>query len=279
MTAGATIEEPQIRRFVNLLFRHADAGTFVSLRSFYDTRNGVFAVEAVPLTEGRHLLEERAIAAAVAAEVAATPVVFCPPIATFTNKHHAREQDLANGLALSVECDAKPAEVRRKLEDILGPATVVVASGGVWRDDPTGIPQDKLHLHWRLTEPTRDAAGHAKLKLARRIAVKLTGADASNVPLVHPIRWPGSVHRKAAPRTAQIIAEADTELQLDSALEKLKNALGGGTRAHSNRPLQSRANPKQTKRNGARKATTRGAAMPRARSLKAKPAAPMRLSC
>src|SRR5262249_38284115 len=70
-----------------------------------------------------------------------------------------------NGVALSVECDAKPAEIRRKLEAILGPATVVVASGGVWRDEATGTVEDKLHLHWRL--PPTPSPGRA-MKLGLR---------------------------------------------------------------------------------------------------------------
>jgi P4 family phage/plasmid primase-like protien len=228
MTAAASmLDEGQMCRFVDLLFCHPEIGGFVSLRSFFDASDGVFRIEAVPLTEDRLALKERAVIAARAAALADQAVVFCPPVATLNNVKTAREQDLANGVALSVECDAKPAEIRRKLEAILGPATVVAASGGVWRDEATGTVEDKLHLHWRLAQPTRDCTGHAKLKLARRCAVSLTGADASNVPVVHPIRWPGSNHRKAAPRVCRIIAEdAGAEIQLDDALQKLKKALG-----------------------------------------------------
>ena len=40
------------------------------------------------------------------------------------------------------------------LEDLLGPATVVVESGGTWVNGGN-TPEDKLHLHWRLAR-----AGH-----------------------------------------------------------------------------------------------------------------------
>jgi hypothetical protein len=153
------------------------------------------------------------------------PVVFCPPVATFAEGPQAREQDLVNGLALSVECDTAPNDARLRLEGLLGPATLVVRSGGCWIDDQTGEVQDKLHLHWRLTEPTRDAATHAALKQARTLAAALVGGDRSNAPPVHPIRWPGSWHRKGSPRLAVIIAESDAELELGDALEVLADAL------------------------------------------------------
>ena len=110
------------------------------------------------------------------------------------------------------------------LEGLLGPATLVVRSGGCWIDEQTGEVQDKLHLHWRLTEPTRDAATHAVLKQARTLAAALVGGDRSNAPPVHPIRWPGSWHRKASPRLAVIIAESGSELELGDALEILADA-------------------------------------------------------
>jgi hypothetical protein len=66
-----------------------------------------------------------------AAAQAAKPVVFCPPLAIFSDRHSAREIDILEGLALSVECDQHPQQARQKLEQILGPATVVVRFGGI----------------------------------------------------------------------------------------------------------------------------------------------------
>ena len=130
-------------------------------------------------------------------------VVFCPPIAVFDKKDHAREEDLAAGPALSVDCDQYPQAARERLEQILGRATIVVRSGGMWTDPQTGEMQDKLHLHWRLARP---ASGDelAKLKQARKLAARIVGGDPSNDPTVHPIRWPGSWHRKGKPRLCEI---------------------------------------------------------------------------
>jgi putative DNA primase/helicase len=88
-----------------------------------------------------------------------------------------------------------------------------------------------------LTEPTATAEEHDRLKEARRLAAALTGSDATNVPLVHPIRWPGSWHRKGTPRMAHIVAlNENAEVELSEALERLQEAaeaagLGIGTGA------------------------------------------------
>jgi len=147
--------------------------------------------------------------------------VFAPPLAGLDNRARAREVDLSEGYALSVECDQRPDEARKLLEQILGPATVIVASGGTWTDARTGEVQDKLHLHWRLSEPAT-GGDLAQLKEARRLATRLVGGDATNVPLVHPIRWPGSWHRKGAPRMARIVEQTEHELHLADALDKLR---------------------------------------------------------
>ncbi len=150
--------------FLDALFRYADERTFVSWRAFRDdTKDAppVF-IESSQIGNESEPLAPIADAAAAYATRAAQhpqPAVFCPPIATFTSATRAREVDLANGLALSVECDTHPAAARQTLEQLLGAATVVVASGGVWTD-PSGATFDKLHLHWRLAEMlTRDSSG------------------------------------------------------------------------------------------------------------------------
>lgn len=214
----------QIARFVHALFRYADPDSIVALRSFFDDASSVHQMGLCRIGDGLEGLVAAATEQATRCAQHPRPVVFCPPVATFAEGPQAREQDLVNGLALSVECDAAPNDARARLEWLLGPATLVVRSGGHWINDQTGEVQDKLHLHWRLNEPTRDAAAHAALKQARSLAACLVGGDRSNAPPVHPIRWPGSWHRKASPRLAVIIAESDAELDLDDALERLANA-------------------------------------------------------
>jgi hypothetical protein len=128
---------------------------------------------------------------------------------------------LIAGLVLSVDCDQHPDEARETLERILGPATVVVRSGGKWTDE-TGQAHDKLHLHWRLSKPARDGA-LPELKRARELAARIVGGDMSNVPIVHPIRWPGGWHRKGEPVLCTIAAEdSDAEIDLAAALKVLE---------------------------------------------------------
>jgi Virulence-associated protein E len=176
----------------------------------------------------------------------------------FKNKARAREQDIASGLALSVECDEHPQQARAQLEKLLGAATVVISSGGRWTPEDRRDPragkhflhpratfdelegraeqlcfddftngsgeEDKLHLHWRLAHPAQ-GGDLAKLKQARDLAARIVGGDPSNKPVCHPIRWPGSWHRKAEPRLCQIAAlDVDREIDLDAALAALKAA-------------------------------------------------------
>jgi RecA-family ATPase len=213
----------QIDRFFDALFRHRGEEGFVSFRSFYHN-NKPLLIEGVPVKSGFKYLCDVAEDHARRAANEIKPAVFCPPIALFNSKDRAREQDLLAGLVLSIECDERPQQAREKLEAILGPATAVLYSGGKW-PAPDGEMQDKLHLHWRLTAL---ALGNnlAKLKRARELATRLVGGDVSNIQIAHPLRWPGSWHRKGEPVLCQFATlEPDREIDLDAALYALEAAL------------------------------------------------------
>jgi len=226
--AGLPIDGAQLAAFFDATFRYADQDTYLSLRAFYDRGAGdkseSFFIYGKQIGDDLAAHGEDIAKLAARCTRVARPVVFCPPLATFAGPDKATEEDLRNGLVLSVECDKVPADARMKLESLIGPATVVVASGGEWMDPDTGEIQDKLHLHWRLSEPTTTPDEHRQLKLARAYAARLVGGDASNKPIVHPIRWPGSWHRKGTPRLAHIVALTDAELDLADALERLGEA-------------------------------------------------------
>ena len=229
MTAPFEADREAITAFVDALFRYADEGGFVTLRAFRDDCDGTWRPERWPVRKLNGAGFGPVINAAVsfAGECANAPerVVFAPPVVTLKTATSAAEQNIANGVALSVECDSDAAAARELLERLLGPATVVVASGGEWTDPQTGEVSPRLHLHWRLQEPTREAGDHIRLKEARRLAQVLAGADGSAVPLVHPMRWPGSWHRKAEPKIARIVAlNEDAEIDLGEALERLREA-------------------------------------------------------
>src|SRR5262245_57989756 len=226
--AGVQILSPDrggIEKFVNAMFRHVGSEGFVSLRSFYDDRNERFRILAVSLKGGLEFLSEAAADEAYrAANNGTRPVVFAPPISVFLTGDNAKQENLLKGPALSVECDQRPQEAVAALEKILGPATVVVRSGGLWTDPATGEIFDKLHIHYRLSKPAQGEA-LVRLKHARVLATGIVGGDASNKPIVHPIRWPGSWHRKNAPKLCKIESlNPELEIDLDTAIASLEAA-------------------------------------------------------
>ena len=232
-------DRDQLEIFVNAIFRHAKNG-IVSLRAFYEGKDQVFRISTVPIPNLKFLIEVAEDDARRAAQFP-EPIVFCPPLATFREKNGAGEDDLAEGLTLSVECDENPEAAREKLKSLLGPATVAVRSGGIWQSN--GTAYDRKHLHWRLAVPARSEEQLAKLKRAREIAAHLVGADPTNAPICHPIRWPGSWHRKAEPRPCEIISDGgdlDHEIDLDDALAKLEplatTTTPSGNGAHAAQP-------------------------------------------
>ena len=216
----------EIRRFVQAMFPHADEDVFASVRCFPQKGHGAPEIRAVRIDgTGLEPLVSTAFAVASRAARDEKATVVCLLIAGFANAERAREEDVANCLALSVDLDSNPGRGLEFLRGLLGPPTLVVESGGVWTSPETGAVEPKLHVYWRLSEPTRTPEEHARLKRGRALATALVGGDASNVPLVHPLRLPGSVHRKGEPRLARIIEEnPDCEIHLEDALEALETA-------------------------------------------------------
>lgn len=215
-------DRDQLEIFVNTIFRYAGTEGFVSLRGFFEgDASKPFRISPIWLAGGLKFLTDAAEDDARRAALDPKAIVFAPPLAVFNNENTAREKDIALGLALSVELDEHPQQAREQLEQLLGPATVVVRSGGAWTDPATGETCDKLHVHWRLAKPAR-GDDVAKLKQARDLATRIVGGDPSNKPVCHPIRWPGSWHRKATPRLCEIeTAARDVEIDLHKALATL----------------------------------------------------------
>ena len=220
-------DRDEISRFYTALFRNADIGGYVSLRTFeHDDGKPPVEIRAVQYNgDGLGPIIGQATGAANRAARFPRPAVLAPPPCTFTNDRRAAETDLHNGLAIVAECDDSPLAARTRLTGILGSATIVVESGGLWVDAATGELQPKLHLYLRLREPTRSGHDHARLKRANRIVAALAGSDPTAISLVHPLRLPGSVHRKGAPKLCRIVGLNDEcEIHLDDALELLEQA-------------------------------------------------------
>jgi hypothetical protein len=123
-------DREQIELFTAALFCHAGQTGFASVRAFYEDETKPFRISPAAMKGGLPFLNEVAVDDARRAANAPHKVVFCPPIAVFSNDKKARERDIVEGLALSVECDQQPQQARDKLEDIIGPTTVTVCSGG-----------------------------------------------------------------------------------------------------------------------------------------------------
>jgi hypothetical protein len=223
MSAPLAADHEEIGRFVTTIFPHADG--YVHLRTFEHERGKPpVEIKAVRINgEGLEPIIAQATGAANRAARHLKPTVFAPIPATFKDGGKAELANVFNGLALFVDVDeANPRMARERLEGLLGPAGAVVASGGTWTDPATGEVQDKIHIYWPLSEPTRTPEEHARLNRAIRIATALVGGDPS-MTLVHPLRWPGSWNRKGEPKLARG-RYADAKVHLDDALDKLEQA-------------------------------------------------------
>ena len=202
MVAGAGMliaQREQIEQFVGAMFRYADHSSHISARVFDQLDRGMrpFCIRGIRLDEnGVAAVTEAAQRAANAPR----PTVFAPPVATFREAGHARTVDLANGVAISVELDRGDtrAVACATLVSMLGPVTIAVASGGQWVGQNTGLIHDRLHLHWRLSEPTRTAEEREPLRTARYLSALLVDGDPSAAPPAHPLRWPGSWNLRRA---------------------------------------------------------------------------------
>jgi hypothetical protein len=220
-------DREMLSRFAEIMFKHASLKGYVSLRAFPDTgsrgQKALF-VDPIPLGDKDFVdtLVERARQTAEWHE----PAVFCPPVATFRDHKNAKTDNICEGVALSVECDQYPREARQTLEAILGEPTVVVQSGGIWTNPNTCEVEPKVHLHWRLSKPTSTKTGHDTLREARGLATKLVDGDDTNISIVHPIRWPGSLHRKNKSVLARIVSSSDRDIDLAAAVERLRVAAG-----------------------------------------------------
>jgi hypothetical protein len=215
-----------LAEFSAAIFKNANSNGFVSLRAFRDDGEEKPAIFIEPITLGDPaylgVVFERAKQAAEWKQ----PAVFCPPVSTFSSGKSAKASDIHEGVTLSVDCDAFPEKASQELQAVLGPPTIVVASGGEHINPSTGEVERKRHMHWRLKVPTRTPAEHALLLEARQLATAMVGADATGTSLAHPFRWPGSIHRKGEPKLAEIIESNDIEIDLDEALALLRDVTG-----------------------------------------------------
>jgi hypothetical protein len=202
-------DKDELSRFIRKVFANASPDGEVALRAFYEGDNAreIAFRKKVRVGDLEDVISE-SIAMATRAAKAETPCVFCPPVCTFApGTKGAREIDLHEGLCLSVEIDRNPAAGLEKLTSVLGKPDIVVESGGRWYDEVFDEQVPKIHAYWILSTPTKTATEHAELKTARKMACSLIDADSTNITIVHPLRWAGSVWRKpsGSPRIARCV--------------------------------------------------------------------------
>lgn len=209
--------------FFRALFCNATGG-YISLRGFYLGGGVAFNAEGYAFNDPKLLFAANRLATYAASLPA---VVFCSPTATFHHPEKAKNVDVFNGVALSVDIDnTHPQKARELLETILGPATLVVASGGEWQQDETNDALPKLHLHWRLAVPTVNTEEHEQLSSLRKLAANIISGDLSAGSPAHPMRLPGSWHTKTHPRMCQILeCNEKIEIALNNAKDRLEKYL------------------------------------------------------
>lgn len=201
----------ELETFYKTLFRHTQTG-YISIRGFFSSNE--IAFNEFYKFDDPQLISSLERLATKAANM--EKVVFCPPICTFLTNQKADQKNIANGLTISVDLDdCDPTIGREVLETILGPPTIVVASGGKWKNINSGESLSRIHLHWRLISPTTSLTDHERLKKIRKMLTSIAKGDSSGVPICHPFRWPGSWHTKGEPILCRILEiNEDTELSL-----------------------------------------------------------------
>jgi predicted P-loop ATPase len=222
-----TCDRSELERFVRTVFAHAAPQSEIDLRAFYDAKATRAAFRRKRIAWDPVKVIDAAATLIDDASLTPEGVVFCPPVCTFKpGTTQARENDVFQGVAISIELDREPSAALKKAVSVIGPPTLVVASGGVWHDEVFDEDQDKLHVYWVLSAPATGDSELTKLKHARRLLTGIVSGDASNIPLVHPIRWPGSWHRKDIknPRLCRIVEANEVEVDLPATIQKLETA-------------------------------------------------------
>lgn len=220
-------DRTMIAQFANAVYPKCQGvDGYIALRSFTHEKAGKCVLKRS--VKFRQEMISEIVAAATETANFATPAAFAPPVCLFKTSDSAKVRDIAAAPVISVDLDSRPEASKVKLETVLGEATLVVASGGVWTDPDNGETQAKQHLYWRLVKPATTPEELTKLRLARDLTAVLVNADETNNPISHPLRCPGSFHTKAdIPRLCSIVGgNAAREIDLDEALEKLERAAG-----------------------------------------------------
>lgn len=202
--ATPTLDADAISKFVDIVFGYVD--DYVPVRSLAET--GTPDQKPRSAFHRTEDLAEVLIRLAPAAARERRGLYVVP--GTVAVSGSAKANDIVETAVVLVDLDSGDiGKAREHLERHLGPATLVVASGG-----KTAEGADKLHLYWRLTEAAR-GDDLERVRAVRELVAVKGGGDDSFKSLHQPIRVAGSVHGKngvCAP--VRIIGHADREFEL-----------------------------------------------------------------
>lgn len=206
-TANPTpqVDPDMIDRFVQIVFGYLDGQVPVRLLA----EKGTPAKKPHAFTLPCSGLSSGLIASAEDAAQSGRAVYVVP--GTVVKGRSGRAKDVnSTGVVLVDFDDGDILQKREHLEHYLGPASMVVASGG-----RTKVGQEKVHLYWRLTEAAEGADLKRVCSVRERVAA-LAGGDPSFKSLHQPIRVAGTVHGKHGRfAVARILSMNPVEYELD----------------------------------------------------------------
>ncbi len=219
MTSSARSSEfaPEINRtdiatYVDVVFGYLEG--FVPVRILPEKGNeGGKPRSSYPPFNGELLNE--VVAAAIEASSVGRALYVVP--GTVRQPGSAKAEEIQQSCVVLVDLDTGDIPVKRDhLIRHLGPASIIVASGGVTKDG-----HEKLHLYWRLTEP---AAGSDLVRLChlRGEIARKAGGDTSFDRVTQPIRVAGSIHGKFGRKTlVRIVDQAKSDYDFDDLAERV----------------------------------------------------------
>ena len=233
MSSPVSVDPAEIERFVNALFPRASEGGFVSVRAFFDdelakrSNEKPFKISHGPAQwrragaghRGGH--QDRRGCRAIQA----------PGRGRARRSRRSPAERPARRACSRAWCFPSSWTRGRPLlspalRAVIGPPTLVVASGGMWTDTETGELHDKLHVHWRLNEPTQ-AAGGAPSSEAGAVARLRSGRGRRHLQAGRPPDADGRVRcigriRPIPSWHGSSTSNPDSEISLDDVLSELE---------------------------------------------------------
>ncbi|MAM62363.1 phage/plasmid primase, P4 family [Maritimibacter sp. UBA3975] len=179
------VDPGMIDSFVQIVFGYLDGQVPVRLLA----EKGTPAQKPKAFTLPCSGLSEALVAPAQGA-VRSARAVYVVPGTVATGSSGKAKDVKSTGVVLVDLDDGDIMKKREHLEHALGPASMVVASGGRTKDG-----QEKIHLYWRLTKAAEGAEMERVRSVRERIAARVAG-DPSFKSLHQPIRVAGTIHGK-----------------------------------------------------------------------------------